>query len=110
MNTECDPKEPIYVRVDAEIASLVPGYLENRRKDVTLVLQAVDQGDFETARILGHSMKGSGGGYGFDTITEIGHGIETAAKTHDSDTIRHHVAALSVYLARVRVESDETEM
>jgi len=71
MNIECDPRQPIRIRVDAEIAALVPGFLENRRKDVTLVLQAVDQGDFETARVLGHSMKGSGGGYGFDAITDI---------------------------------------
>jgi HPt (histidine-containing phosphotransfer) domain-containing protein len=110
MNTECDPKQPIRIRVDAEIAALVPGFLENRRKDVTLVLQAVDQGDFETARVLGHSMKGSGGGYGFDAITDIGHGIEDAAKQQDAPSIRACVTALSVYLARVEVESDDMQI
>ena len=31
-------------------------------------------------KLLGHSMKGSGEGYGFDTISEIGRFLEEAAK------------------------------
>ena len=97
---------PIPIRVDPEIAALIPGFLANRHKDVVLLLDAVNQGDFETARILGHSMKGSGGGYGFDGITDIGAQIETAAKQHDAVAIRSQVNALSRYLARVQVMND----
>ena len=101
-----DVQEPIRIRVDPELASLIPGFLENRRKDVKSLLDAIDRGDFETARILGHSMKGSGGGYGFDGITDIGGEIEVAAKRSDPVAIRTHVDALSLYLARVEVVSD----
>jgi hypothetical protein len=97
---------PIPIRVDPEIAALIPGFLANRHKDVMLLLDAVNQGDFETARILGHSMKGSGGGYGFDGITDIGAEIETAAKQNDAVAIRSQVNALSRYLARVQVVGD----
>ncbi|HET7057290.1 MAG TPA: Hpt domain-containing protein [Nitrospiraceae bacterium] len=97
---------PISIRVDPEIAVLIPGFLANRHKDIVSLLAAVDQGDFETARILGHSMKGSGGGYGFDGITDIGAEIETAAGRNDSVAIRSQVKALSRYLARVEVVSD----
>ena len=97
---------PIPIRVDPEIAVLVPGFLANRHKDVVLLLEAVNRGDFETARILGHSMKGSGGGYGFDGITDIGAEIETAAKQHDAVAIRSQVHALSRYLARIQVVND----
>jgi hypothetical protein len=97
---------PIPIRVDPEIAALVPGFLANRHKDVVLLLDAMNQGDFETARILGHSMKGSGGGYGFDGITDIGAEIETAAKQHDAVAIRSQVHALSRYLARIQVMND----
>jgi len=97
---------PIPIRVDPEIAALVPGFLANRHKDVVLLLDAMNQGDFETARILGHSMKGSGGGYGFDGITDIGAEIETAAKQHDAVAIRSQVHALSRYLARIQVVND----
>ncbi len=101
-----DVQEPIRIRVDPELASLIPGFLENRRKDVSSLLEAVKRGDFETARILGHSMKGSGGGYGFDGITDIGGEIEEAAKHSDPVAIHTHVEALSLYLARVEVVSD----
>lgn len=101
-----DADIPIRIRVDPELASLIPGFLENRRKDVTSLLEAVNRGDFETARILGHSMKGSGGGYGFNGITDIGGEIEVAATQGDPVAIRTHVDALSLYLARVEVVSD----
>ncbi|HZC67063.1 MAG TPA: Hpt domain-containing protein [Nitrospirales bacterium] len=68
--------EKILVRVDPEIAELIPGFLANRRKDVTAMLDAVQRSDFETVRLLGHSMKGAGGGYGFDAITVIGGALE----------------------------------
>ena len=102
----CDDEGSIPIRVDAEIAPLIPGFLANRHKDVVSLLDAVDHGDFEAARILGHSMKGSGGGYGFDGITDIGAEIETAATRNDSDAIRSQVKALSRYLTRVEIVSD----
>ena len=98
-----DVQEPIRIRVDPELASLIPGFLDNRRKDVALLLDALTRGDFETARVVGHSMKGSGGGYGFDGITDIGGAIEVAAKQHDPVAIRTQIDALSRYLARVEI-------
>lgn len=101
-----DIQASIRIRVDPELASLIPGFLDNRRHDVTSLLEAVKRGDFETARILGHSMKGSGGGYGFDGITDIGGEIEAAAKRSDPVAISTHIEALSRYLARVELVTD----
>src|SRR5712692_5782144 len=52
--------EKTIIRVDPDIAELIPGFLENRRKDIAAMLDAVQRGDFETVRVLGHSMKGAG--------------------------------------------------
>lgn len=98
--------EKTIIRVDPEIAELIPGFLENRRKDIAAMLDAVQRGDFETVRILGHSMKGAGGGYGFDVITEIGTALEQAAKQRNAAEIRDRVNELSRYLDRVEVISD----
>src|SRR6266852_5369810 len=98
--------EKTIIRVDPEIAELIPGFLENRRKDIAAMLDAVQRGDFETVRILGHSMKGAGGGYGFDVITEIGAALEQAAKQRNAAEIRDRVHELSRYLDRVEVISD----
>ncbi|MBC7839184.1 MAG: Hpt domain-containing protein [Nitrospiraceae bacterium] len=93
----------IPIHVDPDLADLVQGFLDKRRKDTGVLLTALDGGDFETIRILGHSMKGSGGGYGFDAISVIGAALEQAAKRKNPDEIRQHVHELSRYLERVEV-------
>ena len=98
--------EKTIVRVDPDIAELIPGFLKNRRKDIAAMLDAVQRGDFETVRLLGHSMKGAGGGYGFDAITEIGAALEQAAKERNGAEIRSRVNELARYLDRVEVISE----
>lgn len=93
----------IIVYVDPEIADLIPGFLENRRKDTQTMGDALTQGDFETIQILGHSMKGAGGSYGFDAVTDIGESLEQAAKEKDPEGIQKLVQDLSLYLDRVEV-------
>ncbi len=46
-------------------------------------------------------MKGAGGGYGFDPITDFGAALEQAALREDVVTIEHTLAGLADYLARV---------
>jgi HPt (histidine-containing phosphotransfer) domain-containing protein len=96
-------EEKIIVHVDPDIADLIPGFLENRHKDIKTMGEAVTQGDFEAIRILGHSMKGAGGSYGFDAITDIGKSLEQAAIAKDSGVIKKSVQELSAYLDRVEV-------
>ena len=98
-----DNKEKIVVHVDADIEELVPGFLQNMREDVKTILDVLEKGDYETIRILGHTMKGSGGGYGFDAITNIGHSVEEAAKGKNSEEIKKQVNELSSYLDKVEV-------
>ena len=96
-------EEEIVIVVDEDLSDLIPGYLENRQKDVTQILACLDQGDYETIRSMGHKMKGSGGGYGFNAITEIGGTIEEAAKQFSEETIRKQTALLQHYLQKVKV-------
>ncbi len=86
------------VQVDTELAPLVPGFLERRHEDVRKVLAAVATGDYESARCLGHQLKGVGGGYGFQPITDLGAAIETAAKSHDGARVAELARELSDYL------------
>ena len=96
----------ILVRADPDLADLIPGFLNNRRKDIATMQDALARGDFETVRSLGHSMKGAGGGYGFDAITEIGAALEQAAKRADAEASRKWAGELSRYLDRVEVVYD----
>ena len=98
--------EKIVVQVDPELEELIPGYLENRHRDVQSISETLARGDYETIRVLAHSMKGSGGGYGFDAITDIGQSMEQAAKDRNEEEIRKWVDELLSYLDRVEVVYD----
>lgn len=99
-------QEKIIVHItDEDLIDLIPLYLENRQKDLEILKQAYTQNDLETIRSLGHKMKGSGGGYGLDRISEIGKELEEAAKAQYSDAIQNGIAALQDFLERVDIVS-----
>ncbi|OPY72946.1 MAG: Autoinducer 2 sensor kinase/phosphatase LuxQ [Syntrophorhabdus sp. PtaU1.Bin058] len=91
------------ITINKDLEDLIPGYLENRRKDIASIKEALEKDDFEVIRILGHSMKGSGGGYGFNAITEIGKKIDEAAKNMDKKGITEQVEELSAYLHNIKI-------
>ncbi len=94
----------VHVRVDSGLAELVPGFLENRRRDVEAIAAALAHADYENVRILGHNMKGSGAGYGLNRITEIGASLEQAAGRREHEEIRARAAELARYLDGLHVE------
>ena len=96
-------KNSTIVKIDKDLEDLIPGYLENRWKDVASIRAALKNNDLDAIRVLGHSMKGSGGGYGFDRITEIGSLIEKAAKKSDMEGITVHNDELSRYLDCIEI-------
>jgi len=95
--------EILIVYVDADIKDLIPGFLENRHKDIKTMEESLSIGDYETIQGLGHSMKGDGSGYGFDEITQIGSRIENAAQEENADEIRRQAGELLRYLENIEV-------
>jgi len=87
----------------ASLAALVPGFLAGRRRDVLAIADALERADYESVRILGHNMKGSGAGYGFNRITEIGASLEQAAARGAREEIRARSAELVRYLDGLHV-------
>ena len=103
MKNGFDNTEKIVVQIEEELEDLIPGFLASKREDVHSITESLEKGDLEQIRILGHSMKGSGGGYGFDRITEIGKDIEDAVNDKDVDKIRQSNRELADFLERVEV-------
>jgi signal transduction histidine kinase/CheY-like chemotaxis protein len=103
---EASRKDAILVHANPKIADLVPEFLQNRRQDVIAMLYALERDDFATVESLGHGMKGAGGSWGFQAITDIGAALEQAAESADSHASRKWVGELSQYLDRVEVVSD----
>ncbi len=103
---ESSRTDTILVRANPKFADLIPVFLQNCRRNVIAMQDALDRGDHETVAMLGHGMKGAGGSYGFQTITDIGAVLEQAAESADIDVSRKWVGELSRYLDRVETVSD----
>jgi hypothetical protein len=95
--------EQIVVQIDPDLETIVPGFLSNRQRDLTTIEACLKQGDLNTIRLLGHRMKGDGGGYGFDRISMIGHHLEVAALAGDLLGLHHQQEDLRTFLAKVTV-------
>ena len=70
------------------------------------MLDALDRGNFATVESLGHGMKGAGGSWGFQAITDIGAAVEQAAARADAPAARKWVGELTRYLDRVEIVTD----
>jgi HPt (histidine-containing phosphotransfer) domain-containing protein len=93
----------ITVYIDQGLEEIVPGFLENRRRDVQKLETALQQNNLAQIHIIGHRMKGDGGGYGFDAISMMGAALEQAAAREDRVAIQRHTAELIEFLAHVTV-------
>ncbi len=97
------PHTPIPVEISRDLEDIAPIFLENKRKDLQTLRIAVGAQDFVTLQTLGHRMKGDGGGYGFDHISEIGTKLEIAAKGRELPPIERCIVELEDFLNRVTV-------
>ncbi len=96
--------EPLRVAVEPGMEDIVPGYLAKRRQDVQTCRDALSKGDFETLRMLGHKMKGTGSGYGFPFLTEIGGSIESASQARDAKQVAEQLERFASYVERVQLD------
>ncbi len=96
-------KEKIRVTVNKDIEVLIPRYLDRRHQEIETFRARLVAGDFEALRVGGHSLKGSGGGYGFPQLSDIGGRIESASKQRDAATIEAALVEYADYLERLEV-------
>ncbi len=88
-------------RADQKIADQAPAYLEHCRQNLIVMRASLDRDDYEAILVIGHNMRGSGGGFGFQPITDIGAALEQAADAGDLVQMRAQLDALSGYLDSV---------
>ena len=60
-------------------------------------------GDLAAIGSLGHKIKGEGGSFGFDAMSEIGAALEVAGKKGDRESARQLIADLAEYLEKIDV-------
>ena len=99
-------QDGMVVHVESDFQTLLPKFMTNRKKEVVTMREAVAQQDVETVRKVAHGMKGAGGSYGFDRVTEMAAIIEQTAKTGVLVGIEAELDRLAIYLEQVHVVFD----
>jgi CheY-like chemotaxis protein len=91
------------VKGDPDFADLIPSFLEHAEKNIGHMLESLAKGYYDTIMFVAHNLKGTGGGYGFDRITELAGDIERAAKQKNDKEIRSVLHEMAEYIRRVEV-------
>ncbi|HOL04792.1 MAG TPA: Hpt domain-containing protein [Syntrophorhabdaceae bacterium] len=97
-------RKRIDVYVDKEIMPLIPEFLENRQKDLNNLRIALEKGDHETIRTIATNLKGSGGTYGFEAITEFGNAIRNALDENNVGAVKTLIKNLESYLNHIDIK------
>ena len=79
---------------DDEWAEMQTKYIAHIITEIPKIKAALNSKDYQALMIFGHNIKGSGGMYGFDDITDIGFKMETLAKAEDFNSLEVIVAEL----------------
>ena len=79
---------------DDEWAEMQTKYVAYLLTEIPKIKVALNSKDYQALMIFGHNIKGSGGMYGFDDITDLGFKIETSAKAEDLNSLEEFVGEL----------------
>ena len=83
---------------DEEWAEMQEIYINHTSKELDKIKTQLNLDSIDSIRTFGHNIKGSGGMYGFNEVTELGLLIETAAKEGNLDSIKSNLELLEDFL------------
>lgn len=83
---------------DEEWAEMQEMYISHTSKELAKIQEDLDNMAIDSLRTFGHNIKGSGGMYGFDEVTNLGTEIEASAKAEDRGKIKLLLMKLSNFL------------
>ena len=93
----------VIVQVDPDLGELIPNFLSNRQTDIQMIQLSLECDDYPKIRRIGHSLRGAGGAFGFDHLSDIGTQIEEAALAADDVRIRTLTLELAEFMRRAVV-------
>jgi len=91
----------------AGVEELVPWYLESLSHRIQEARASLAENQLEPVRRLGHNLKGTGSGYGFPRIAEIGQEIERLAPIGDEQGLAGQLEALYHFVSSHQSASDD---
>jgi HPt (histidine-containing phosphotransfer) domain-containing protein len=93
----------VIVEVDEDLSDLIPGFLARKRAEAAAIFEAVTRRDYEEISRVAHRIKGEGGSYGFDAMSEMGRSLQHAAAIRDDGAVTTLARQLLSYLDHLEV-------
>lgn len=97
---EADPRF-----VSPEVAALVPKYLASQSRQIDQARSQLAQHDFDSIRRFGHNLKGTGRGYGFPEMENLGGELERAAQETSAASIADSLEALRRFVDDATIQA-----
>ena len=95
--------DKIVVSVDKDLEEIMPGFLDNRRKDIVELDASFSKNDIESIKVIGHKLAGNAGGYGLPDLGNLGAQLEEACIQHDTTTIESLITQIKGYLEKLEI-------
>ncbi len=104
------PMDPIgseLAREDPSFSDIVVEFVEGLGERLETMDQAIRTSDFDALRVAAHQLKGSGGGYGYPSLSQQAAGLERDAKANALDDCVKSFDELKALCARVVIRLDQ---
>ncbi|MEN8906431.1 MAG: Hpt domain-containing protein [Clostridiales bacterium] len=92
------------VIINIAYKDIVPRYIENRIDDIKKLKELLSEKNFKAISSLVHSIKGSGGMYGFDTISFIAKNIEDESRDQNKEEILQYIEVFEKYIKELEIQ------
>ena len=96
--------DKIRLQVEPALRALMPGFFENRRRDLERLRQALHEGDLDAIRDVGQNIRCFSRVYGLEGLTALGEAIRCAAEESSTQRIVLLHGQLADYLSRVELQ------
>lgn len=91
------------IEIDEDLADIVPGFLENRKKDFVELQGFYQEKNLKEIEKIGHKVSGSSGGYGFHDLGKIAKEMENLAMSGKIEGIDSLIERFENYITNVKV-------
>jgi HPt (histidine-containing phosphotransfer) domain-containing protein len=91
------------VQVPKELEGIMPTFLANREKDITIFGESLEQDKFDTIKVIGHKLAGNAGSYGLPDLGAIGVKIEESASKGNKTALTELLAEYKAYMEALEV-------
>jgi diguanylate cyclase (GGDEF)-like protein len=93
----------LVVQVESWAASRVPPFLESRKRDVRVLVDALERHAFDVVLSIGQSLRAESAGLGLGGIGEIGGRLEEGARAQAGDAVGRAIEELARYLEEIQI-------